>query len=39
MPVDASKAKTLLGWTQRPLSTSIADCADSLVAVGEIKAA
>ncbi len=38
-PVDASKAKTLLGWTQRPLSTSIADCADSLVAVGEIKAA
>ncbi len=37
--VDASKAKTLLGWTQRPVGTSIADCADSLLAVGDITAA
>lgn len=34
--VDASKAKTLLGWNQRPVAQSIADCADSLVKIGDV---
>lgn len=35
--VDASHAKTRLGWTMRPVEDTIADCGTSLIAHGVVK--
>ncbi len=37
-PASSEKAKRVLGWTQRPVEDSIADCAESLYATGVLNA-